>query len=108
MGFRRHPPTSGPGMPVTSSILFGMLKGALPRVAWTVDDERLSDQMMSYWSNFARTGDPNGSGLPAWPKYQTTDREVQHLDVAIRSATDTARPRYLALDAYMATAKGRQ
>ena len=42
--------------------VFGMLKGALPRVAWTADDERLSDQMMSYWSNFAKTGDPNGSG----------------------------------------------
>jgi len=87
--------------------VFGTLTFAVPRVSWTADDERLSDQMMSYWSNFAKRGDPNAEGLPAWPPYQTSDRKVQHLDVTIRSSDDTARARLLALDAY-ATSVGKK
>ena len=43
----------------------GSLDIALPKVPWEASDRKLSDTMTSYWVNFARTGDPNGAGLPA-------------------------------------------
>jgi para-nitrobenzyl esterase len=57
------------------------------------EDRKLSDQMMTYWTNFAKTGDPNGAGLPAWPKYDKDDSLI-HLDSTITAGPDTLRPRY--------------
>jgi len=31
---------------------------------------KMVERMRGYWSNFARTGDPNGAGLETWPKYR--------------------------------------
>lgn len=33
----------------------------------------LLDRMQGYWTNFARTGGPNGAGLPVWPRYTRAD-----------------------------------
>jgi para-nitrobenzyl esterase len=87
--------------------VFGALD-SVPGVTWTQDDRRLSDQMMTYWSNFARAGDPNGEMLPTWPRYEAEPGGlVMHLDVTSEAEVNASRPRYEALDALAAAARGR-
>jgi para-nitrobenzyl esterase len=47
--------------------------------AWTPADRRLTRAMAGYWTNFAKTGDPNGPGLPQWPSFAGPDGPVMRL-----------------------------
>jgi para-nitrobenzyl esterase len=44
----------------------------------------LARTIEGYWTNFAKSGDPNGPGLPAWPQFQPEARNLLVLDEAIR------------------------
>ncbi|MGB9077026.1 MAG: carboxylesterase family protein [Terracidiphilus sp.] len=65
------------------------------RPGWAVrpQDRKLSDEMMTYWTNFAKTGDPNGAGLPQWPKLDGEDSLI-HLNDSITAGPDPLRSRY--------------
>jgi len=43
--------------------------GSGPPLPPTPEDLKVSRMAQSYWVNFARSGDPNGAGLPPWPRY---------------------------------------
>ena len=43
---------------------------------FTEEDQALSDTMVGYLTNFARTGDPNGDGLPVWETAQSSGQSL--------------------------------
>ncbi|XP_035924827.1 carboxylesterase 5A isoform X2 [Halichoerus grypus] len=54
------------------------LKGDIVMFEGATEEEKLlSRKMMRYWANFARTGDPNGEGLPLWPAYSQSEQYLK-------------------------------
>ena len=43
---------------------------------WSAEDRRLADQLATYWTNFAKTGNPNSAGLPRWQAFDGSDASV--------------------------------
>jgi para-nitrobenzyl esterase len=46
---------------------------------WQPVDHELATTISTYWTNFTKTGNPNGKGLPAWPAYNTHDSQIMIL-----------------------------
>jgi para-nitrobenzyl esterase len=46
----------------------------------TPAEQLLSSELTGYWTNFAKTGNPNGAGLPTWPQYNTSTEPTLTLD----------------------------
>jgi para-nitrobenzyl esterase len=57
-------------------------------------DKIMTDRTSAYWVQFAKTGDPNGQGLPVWPKHDpATDRIIHFTNSGIVVGTDPLKPR---------------
>jgi len=77
--------------------VFGQLDSKTD-VTWRDSDRQISDMMQKYWSTFAKTGNPNGAGLPNWPPYNMADGyPVMILSAEPAAKKDDLRDRYLFL-----------
>lgn len=96
--FEQVPPaTAGSpffGMGATHGSEMPYVFDALDIERWSgqLSDRRLAAVMADYWTNFAKTGDPNGAGLPRWPRY-ASDRpgqppQVLHLGSTVHAAPE--------------------
>lgn len=64
------------------------------------EDYKLSEIMQKYWVNFAKTGDPNGEGLPRWEMRSNTQDKLIQLDTEIKMVDDPNQEIYKVIDKY--------
>ncbi|ABK06936.1 MULTISPECIES: carboxylesterase/lipase family protein [Burkholderia cepacia complex] len=95
--FTRHPPYyanqsySGQSSPeafgayhsLEQVYFYNNLDVGVPARPYTDTDRHIADVSSSYLINFARTGNPNGSGLPQWPAFTGTARQTMEIGDAI-------------------------
>ena len=82
--FDQHPdypkdsPQYGYGSPHGQEVayVFEHLGRSNPNV--TKADRRISEDMATYWTNFAKYGDPNGKGVPRWPAFSNAHPVVMY------------------------------
>ena len=77
--FDQHPENSE-GSPHGQEVayVFENLNPQSPRV--TENDLEISDAMGTYWTNFAKYGDPNGEGVPEWPEFTMETQQLMYFN----------------------------
>jgi para-nitrobenzyl esterase len=106
--FDQHPdypadsPRAGYGTPHGADVayVFQHLNPSNPQT--TKDDVAISDAMATYWTNFAKRGDPNGAGLPSWPAFSDANPVVMYFAKTPHTGPVPSAEALTALDAYFA------
>jgi para-nitrobenzyl esterase len=83
--FDQHPdypqdsPNYGYGSPHGQDVAFVFMHLNAESPQATDSDQALSEAIGTYWTNFAKYGDPNGEGVPEWPAFSDEAPKVMHL-----------------------------
>lgn len=81
--------------------VFGNL--GLVGIDWTEWDHELARGISQYWVNFAHTGDPNGEGLPSWPRYERVTDELLEFGKDIRVQSGVRREKLDVFDDFFSS-----
>ncbi|CAN5434088.1 carboxylesterase family protein [soil metagenome] len=79
--------TTGAGHDAEIEMVFDNPDQRWPK-PWSSDDAAMARTIQGYWINFARTGNPNGPGLPTWPAYTAEDDTLMAFSKAGAVATE--------------------
>ena len=72
---------------------------------WNEAEKRVAEAMIGYWVQFAKTGDPNREGLPAWPKFDAGSESYLELGERIEAGKKLCEQRCETLDGILATVR---
>jgi para-nitrobenzyl esterase len=106
--FDQHPdypadsPRAGFGSPHGADVqyVFQHLNPSDPQR--TTDDGPISDAMATYWTNFAKRGDPNGAGVPAWPAFSDANPVLMYFSRTPHTGPVPSADALKVLDSYFA------
>ncbi len=68
--------------------------------AYSKSDYALSETMLSYWSNFAKNGNPNGGDMPTWDAWDEASDPLMELGVHVGPIEEKAKKAYPIIAAY--------
>ena len=80
--------------------VFEHLNTSNPQI--TKQDEAISEAMATFWTNFAKRGDPNGEGVPKWPAFSDANPIVMYFAGAPHTGPVPSAEALKILDAYFA------
>lgn len=106
--FDQHPdypadsPRAGYGSPHGQDVayVFEHVNPDNPRT--TKSDLEISEAMATYWTNFAKYGDPNGPGVPAWPAFSDAQPLVMYFQQTPHTGPVPSAAALKVLDGYFA------
>jgi len=107
--FDQHPENfaagsmTGIGAPHAAELPYAFQHLGLPKMPpATSDDTAISNAMAAYWTNFAKTGDPDETGLPKWPEFREAGSQAMYFAGTPHPASIDNEDGLKALDAYFA------
>ena len=80
---------------------YGNVKNCKYDYRYDDSDLELSETMLSYWSNFAKTENPNGEGLPNWKLYENETDDLMELGSHVGMIDDRYLKTYQLIEEYM-------
>jgi para-nitrobenzyl esterase len=89
----------GPAHGSEISFVFGNFTKGMPA---TGEDNAVSEKLISYWTNFAKYGNPNGKGLPEWPAFTNAHQQAMELDAPSKAIPMPNLDKLKVLDGYFA------